>query len=562
VKRFVRWLNLGFALLFAACSPPRHPSLSAEFTPRSRAPTDAELATGGIMVVADNQMHYLFGEPTLFRTRFTDAWVSETAIRPPQLDLFGQDWFRAVLKAKTPSMMAVVHLGDALDFACAEEWNEFTRVMTASAVPWAMAPGNHDAYFFGNFEVAPRTTSRGARVAASRVKRLWEASCAGAGGPMRKDRFVKSYLRALAGQLGARDLTPLDPEGKARSWRCRAEECGRSFLQEAVWNIDHGAPWRSFIVQRVNLDYCHVRSEDDLCPPGVAVDGILVDTTDYRTAAGLRLDSLSRAAGKLGSFSAAQRAVVGRWLHAADAASRDAVLMGHHPFHELDESAQTLIDDAVSERQALLYVSAHTHRGGYFVHGSGSDGWLELNVGSVLDWNPHYVLFQLQRSGGRTLLRSQRKLFDEPNSCKDAWEPTPDEPDFFESYAGLGSGAEYDARATQQKVFEVMLAALERFFRCVPKHGEPKGDCKRTSAYDALIRQARSAPTLGEQGALIQALVAKANDSSKFNEEVWSSYRQCQAHWASKYERFEARVPDEATEFMLFPGDRPRGGRQ
>jgi hypothetical protein len=62
---------------------------------------------------------------------------------------------------------------------------------------WVMAPGNHDAYFFGNDAAADRLTWRD-----------WQRACVRGGSLMTKDRFVRSYLQVLFAQndAGARQV--------------------------------------------------------------------------------------------------------------------------------------------------------------------------------------------------------------------------------------------------------------------------------------------------------------------------------------------------------------------
>jgi hypothetical protein len=241
--------------------------------------------------------------------------------------------------------------------------------------------------------------------------------------------------------------------------------------------------------------------------------------------------------------------------------------MGHHPFEELDEAAQELISKTVMSG-GQLYVSAHTHRGGYFVHGSGEQGWLELNLGSVLDWPPHYALFTLLTSeqyDRRLVLRAVRKRMQDVLSdgvCQPVWEPQPGDADFFVSYATLSGKAAFDADAIQERVLEVLAAAMERFFRCVPEAGQAlePGKCAQSSKYDARIAEARSMKKLRDKTKAVQALIERASEAQSFVPELWANYRLCQAYWAAKYERFEARVPAEFDEYFVLPHPAATGG--
>ena len=52
--------------------------------------------TKNVMLVADNQLNHLYGEPIWMRSQFVTKVVS-VSIRPVQQDLFGQDILRWVL---------------------------------------------------------------------------------------------------------------------------------------------------------------------------------------------------------------------------------------------------------------------------------------------------------------------------------------------------------------------------------------------------------------------------------------------------------------------------------
>ncbi|MHC4390810.1 MAG: hypothetical protein ACYS22_05760, partial [Planctomycetota bacterium] len=103
--------------------------------------SELEPLSAKIYLVSDNQRHELLGGPIdFFRTSQTDIGAS-SAIRPPQLDLFGQD---VLTEALTLTDGFVLHLGDACDISNTGEFARFAWDMRPIKDGWVMAPGNHD----------------------------------------------------------------------------------------------------------------------------------------------------------------------------------------------------------------------------------------------------------------------------------------------------------------------------------------------------------------------------------------------------------------------------------
>ena len=80
--------------------------------------------------------------------------VVVVAIRPPRLDLFAPDMLEHTLK-KQGKCNFIIHLGDATNIACKNEWTKFVTRMKPERFGkkvhegWVMVPGNHD-FFLGN----------------------------------------------------------------------------------------------------------------------------------------------------------------------------------------------------------------------------------------------------------------------------------------------------------------------------------------------------------------------------------------------------------------------------
>ena len=117
---------------------------------------DAGLMTNdlGFYFVSDNQFNNFLGDPQLMRTKIADRIVV-VAIRPPRLDLFAPDILEHTIRKQGPDNY-IIHLGDATNIACWNEWDKFTYRMQPEILGkkmhkgWVMVPGNHDFFFLGN----------------------------------------------------------------------------------------------------------------------------------------------------------------------------------------------------------------------------------------------------------------------------------------------------------------------------------------------------------------------------------------------------------------------------
>ena len=108
----------------------------------------------GFFFVSDNQFNNIFGDPQLLRTKMADK-VVVVAIRPPRLDLFAPDMLEHTLKKQGKGNF-IIHLADATNIACKNEWTKFVTRMKPERFGkkvhegWVMVTGNHDFIFLGN----------------------------------------------------------------------------------------------------------------------------------------------------------------------------------------------------------------------------------------------------------------------------------------------------------------------------------------------------------------------------------------------------------------------------
>lgn len=196
-------------------------------------------------------------------------------------------------------------------------------------------------------------------------------------------------------------------------------------------------------------------------------------------------------------------------------------------------------------------------------------GWLEINLGSILDWPPNYRLLTFfQRTNGRLGTRAWYRAPEGPikkvlAECPvgNQWEAQPNDPDFYVSYTNLSGMAGFDYDKTQRLIFDVLLASLERMFHCVPESGSnallSPGQCAQASSRDAAIDAVRAQSDLGVKAKLLREIMAVASDPKHFqDQDLWREYRYCQAQWASLYEHEESRLPAVRDEYFLLPGTR------
>jgi len=490
-------------LLTTACAGTRSPDEQSEIPANAVAPDGAARLTHEVMLIADNQLHDLYGHGAPFvRTYAADTFVS-TAIRSPQLDLFGCDLVGEVLCAPEPAEgeRLWIHLGDACNIGSTSEFEEFVCVMRGARGGWLMAPGNHDAYFFGNEHQKDREA--------------WDA--ASTGKALTKDRFVSYYIAALvlqphawARQMAERmgpevvalaNEAPGDREAfTARLRRLerlnhargdgffRAEgEFDGPYLRKAVWHIDTEKKWRSYVVQDADVTW----------PGAPSTSILLLDTASYASRPALVNIMWGKVAGLTGDISDPQWEIVERWI----VESRNWIAAGHHPYDDLGPRSRKRLD-SIRNHGLPLYCSAHTHIGEI----KGREGWIEINVGSLLDPPMEYRTLTLHHAGGRAYVASRRFLVEDVLRERDLVLPTQDhmaregDPDDYLTYAhwlsrrGISQLWDSLNALTAETVVKVsLLAAYGRLLRDVPtKSAEgiawPRAVDGRTLDSDSAIR--------------------------------------------------------------------------
>lgn len=594
-------IRRGFVLLVlisatGCTSPP--PSLQADWGILVGEPRGT-LLSDNIALIADNQLHNIYSDPVkMYRTANTDKLIS-TSIRSALLDFYGQDVLHYVV-AEELEDLPIVHLGDACDFSCTGEFAKFCRIMKNASRGWVMAPGNHDGYFFGN-EHRSKTNS------------TWMDACRNAGHPLTKDRFIRYYLAALIGQktpeatmlreymqisesdaenlvyMSSEKLRDLIPD--TGDWLKTGEEA--TLLHAVVWDIDRKKPWKSYIVQRLVLD------KPNPSPADPSIGGILVDTCQYRYAPKIFTFPF-QPAGQNGQVLGNQLDVIRKWVTPSQSPPGDDqsklkrgkqsgdlwILMGHHPFNAILPSGQKGLEKIRESSWMPLYFSAHTHDGNFIIHETGDDSWLELNIGSILDWPLEYRTFAIGRrdEGGGIYLRSprfsaQEELTARVSEKEEKWQVTQNDDDYYLCHAHIDT---FSAEETEVLLKNALLATHLRMLKEVPTEGCPTEPCARPDddawPIDPRSEDNHRVASDGELAELIEAAMAGKHDAlDEFHEKVdlllaleefensrlqkaweedsddYRNFRFVQAIWASKYDAARARRPWQDDWFIALP---------
>jgi len=495
-----------------------------------------------IFLVSDNQRHELLGgRVDWFRNAASDKFVAPVAIRPPQLDLFGQDLLTEAL-AMTDGF--VLHLGDACDLSNTAEFGRFAWDMQGAPHGWVMAPGNHDGYFYGNstrtFDYLVREwDNTGESYTFDGTKIISRA--------MQKDRYVSYYLAALILQDAAWSRPLAEQFGpdvirRFEQWQLVDQEtstfadfwpvlvalqdvifefadshgadkhhvfelpaglapAGEPHLRRVAWHIDKERVWRSFILQEVDIS-----GPNQSMPGGKGDVSILVlDTAQYRVQPmmeyGLPSGILNKVtngyidtqiAGETGGMHDTQAAAAAEFAESMSERQRHWMLASHHPFESLGRDAKKRFNRLRAQGGLPVTLSAHTHAGGIRWNNDGAHegDWLEINVGSVLDAPIEFRDLQFHLADDRRVISSHRqpleKLLRENGLVIDelpGHRPVSGDADYYLSYT---EGATDLASDINFQVKRILLATYLRMFRLFPSDLPDEGSTSWPTGPDGI----------------------------------------------------------------------------
>ncbi len=506
---------------------------------------DGDLLSIPVILIADNQLHHLYGDPVWLRSGFTNQFVP-VAIRPVQLDFYAPDILKWIIKSYGKNKQ-VIHLGDALNIACTVEFDQFKKIMSKSGKGWVMAPGNHDFNYFGNGHFALSQ---------------WEKACKtgdGQGKTMTKDLFVKAYLDVLSTQSTQHENFGFTNADHVDRHDWEAAPGDSSFVSGVWWNIDKESPWRSFIVQRLNLTLPQQAS--DSSGKKASVTAILLDTNQYEYRPRLIPFLSVRNSGLTGEFLDDQISVVEGLLKQKEPGDV-IVIMGHHPYHTLSQYSKDTLARWRQDYGIQLYISAHTHTAQYFVRKSNDVNWLELNIGSTTDWPPELrTLTVSDASSGQAAFRMARIPLHvewertQLQNCLSDWEVKTDQEDFYINYRKLETP---DPKKTQIKLMDTLLQSYKRLLKNVnSKTNNKKGWPDETSSDQEVLQKIQDAlkdkQDLDMKLELLRELSIFESIRVVDNEDVQENFHLCQAIWASKYDLEGARAPNVDDAYILIP---------
>jgi hypothetical protein len=556
--------TLLLALLAGCVTPDPAPRFTPAWEPFDPQGKDWR-TTRKALLVSDCQFHNLYSKPLPERNLAIKSLVG-TAIRPPQLDLFSRDVLTWILADGAPDAEVVLHLGDAIDLACTGEFETFLEVMAGGKRPWFMAPGNHDFFYFGNYDPEDR--------------RGWQEAAYGSGEPMTKDKFIRAYVGAVMKQPddGARAFAAALPQPPPAAFEWRAPEGTGGFLDAIAWSIDEKQPWRSFLLQQIDLT--------GPAPDDPAISVYMLDSCQYDRRPELVPNAwqcypLHHNCGVTGEMLPDQLRMLRAWMERG--AGGRGVLMCHHPFESLAPRSKSSLGWLWREKKIGLMVTAHTHEG-WFRHHSLGEGpeTLELNIGSTTDWPMEWRTLQgYGKPGEATYIRSTRYTLVETLREKGGyflrdWEVPLDAEDDYRQYkqGEATPGLIFDfylvhhvtprwmnpvnvkankaAKATECSVKDTLLWTYDRMVRTFPTDTAkappwPPG-CDSDEAVRARIETTVKDWSLETKVSFLKELEPfergrhttdpKTGEST---DDVRARYRISQAAWASRFEKAKGR---------------------
>ncbi len=223
----------------------------------------------------------------------------------------------------------------------------------------------------------------------------------------------------------------------------------------------------------------------------------------------------------------------------------------------------------LEEFRIPLYVSAHTHNGEYIPRGGskGTEGWLELNIGSIVDWPIEFRTFSIQEvrdQPDKLIFRTE--LFRIPDCwewaklmpprspvCQDAWEAKPGEEGYYLSYMDITSA---DPKVTQEELMNSLLHTYKKFLYNVPSAENNQIWIEGCSSDEEILQEidrALSSYDLKQKIALLKSLDQFDRKRTPAETIKRRDYRLCQALWSSKYDKLERRQPIPSDTYISFP---------
>jgi hypothetical protein len=586
----VRRPALSLAILLVLCScqtlqPPSH--LPSKYVLPSQMPSGAEAVSEEFILMADNQTSNVYSMPVQgFRTLLMDQAVN-VAIRPIQVDYFGPYLITDVvfpIADKRP----ILHLGDAANFSCTGEFLKFLGVMGRHKGQWFMTPGNHDVAFLGNAIIEYRFFTDA----------WWEEACKCPGETcaderMPKDKFIPLYLASLAlrneeayqefrqsqmpllvGETDIQQAAAIIGNSYSAGEHTFPDGDPTVPLRAIKWEINNSKPWKSYIVQRIDMGCNGALKRGTDGEKQSCAQAILFDTTQYDQP--LLFTAVTADVG------AEQFDVVeNKWLMGSSASNTLTIFMGHHPYNKLTKDAKYKLDDLRRRFNVLAYVSADTHQGQYIVHGGADDAWLELNLGSLIDWPAEIRKLRVYRVGDKTMLYAPRiNISEELGKHLPAypqvqeWEAAPYGKDAYLLHRNTKSlKAELESVPLEMRIKNALLITHRKLISLFPTE-ELNGYCPVDGVSSARECDAQAMeeiqrvidhcdPEHDKNGwAQLRCKCRFLDKLEKFDQQRYVAeeqkkelmdFRLSQIYWGSKYEALGERKPGVDDSYIVVP---------
>lgn len=355
------------------------------------------------IALGDTQEHLSTGYPLHDNDSAVDAYV-EVAQRPPEQVLFGRRLLEWALTAHPGEPF--LHLGDVMDLSCRIEAERMTKIFRAAPEQGAILPGNHDGLMFGIYAYSLLAANLDPEA------RKWNHACRRGAVPdddrhktddeaISKRDFIALYIAEHARRAPTKPGLSAPPgQGKHTvSWRNPDPAAFLSGIEAEL--LDGIAYADSFLAQRLRLPRAPGATRDTII---IGLDtnqaGLLVSTWDTL---------MGRSPGSMGHIHPDQIRAVGKWVDEAVAKGDIVIFAGHHNWGSLGLGTRARLGALMSQiPHPLVYLSAHTHRGFWAVHGGlVRQPLLELNVSSLSDWPLAYrrISFAYDDNAQRLLVR-------------------------------------------------------------------------------------------------------------------------------------------------------------
>lgn len=224
-------------------------------------------------------------------------------------------------------------------------------------------------------------------------------------GPTGRWARVRELILAFGTAIYRQAVAAARGQGEALvgTWQLPAEAEGAGIaLRRLAWRIDAGEPWRSFLLQDIDVSGASPRGCD---APG-RVRLLMLDTNQHSARPTL---AWVENAGVTGNVLEDQLEILRSWLRFAPP-DVTWVAASHHPFSAIGDGCADL-RGLFRRHEIPLHITGHTHEESWTTHRDSTEPreWLEMNVASTTDWPMSWRRLRVHRVAGGTTFDVERK---------------------------------------------------------------------------------------------------------------------------------------------------------